>query len=137
MPETKQILTMYDNIDGDFIEVDSLEDARKYVKENYVEEDSMHPDFTHFDVFKKVGEVYVEEDAEGNAVAIKTKNESASPEAVEFAEWIAKESYMTTTLRHEPTQLWKQQEYDEELRQVEHPEITSSELYQLFKQSKQ
>ncbi len=54
---TKKNLVMYDSIDGEMIEVDSVEDARDYVRENYTEGSSMHPDFSSFDVYEKVGQV--------------------------------------------------------------------------------
>lgn len=90
-------LFVRDTIEGEFIEVGSLEEARKYVIENFTEGNTMHPDFFSFDVFKKVGDVYVIED-NGKAVKIDcrtTDSPSPSPaqEAVEFAEWISNNQF--------------------------------------------
>lgn len=63
-------LVMHNIIDNELVEVDSIEDARGYVKANFVEGGSMHPDFRSFDVYEKVGQVFVEENDKGEATGI-------------------------------------------------------------------
>ncbi len=50
-------LFLYDNISPDFIPIDNLEEAKKYVEANYTEDDGIHPDFHSFPIYKKVGSV--------------------------------------------------------------------------------
>lgn len=69
---------VYDSIDGEFREIEKMEEAIQYVKGSYVDGHEMHPDFDSFDIYKKVAEVYVEEDEKGNSLAIKIKKHDES-----------------------------------------------------------
>lgn len=66
----EEVLVMFDWIDDEFVEIQTIEQGIRYVRENYVDGDSMHPDFDSFDVYKKVGDVHVSEDKDGNATGI-------------------------------------------------------------------
>lgn len=62
------------------------------------------------------------------------ENHEVNSDAVAFAEFISKEGYISQTLAHEPKQLWQIVELDENYKTVEHPTLTTEQLYQLFKQ---
>lgn len=63
---TDDKLEIYSPIDNDFYEVDSFEDAEKFIKENYIEDGDIHPDVESVVIFQKVGFVYVEDLDNGN-----------------------------------------------------------------------
>jgi hypothetical protein len=50
-------LFIKDDIAGDMEPITTMQDAIKYVRENYTEGETMHPDFTSFDIYLKVGSV--------------------------------------------------------------------------------
>jgi len=50
-------LVMYDNINGDFIEIASIEDGIKYIRECYTDGGEIHNEFVSFNVYKKMGEI--------------------------------------------------------------------------------
>jgi hypothetical protein len=64
--ESKAGFKIYDDICNEMVEVDSLRDARKYVMSEYTEGEAMHPDFSSFDVYQKVGSIDV---VEANGIA--------------------------------------------------------------------
>jgi len=53
-----------DTINGEFEGIDSVSDAKQYVRDCFVDNDSIHPDFQSFDIYKKVGNVYIIEEGE-------------------------------------------------------------------------
>lgn len=55
--EDELALQMWDNICNEFVNVDSLEHALEWVEDSYTDDGEMHPEFTSFEVFKKVGSV--------------------------------------------------------------------------------
>ena len=86
---------MHDTIDGEMVEVGSIKEARDYVKESYVEGTSMHPDFASFNVYEKVGEVFVQENEKEEATGIGyliydefSADVQAREKSISFAEWI-------------------------------------------------
>jgi len=72
-------LFLYDNISPDFIPIDNLEEAKKYVEANYTENDGIHPDFHSFPIYKKVGSV--DADINGEDICTSITVSSSSPSA--------------------------------------------------------
>lgn len=54
-------------------------------------------------------------------------------EAIAFHEWAAKNSYISTSLPHEPVQYWQRYYLNDKMKLVEGPEITTDQLYVEFK----
>jgi hypothetical protein len=72
-PSNEKDLVVYDQINGDFIEVASLEDALKYIKEVATDpEEGIHPDIESIKVYKEVADVTLEE-VEGEEETYKVK----------------------------------------------------------------
>ena len=80
-------LFLYDNISPDFIPIDNLEEAKKYVEANYTEDDGIHPDFHSFPIYKKVGSV--DADINGEDICTSITVSSSSPSAPVVAEQVA------------------------------------------------
>ena len=55
--ETMTKYYLNDEIEGELVELDSIEDAVKYIKDNYTEDNEIHTDFHSFPIFQKVAEV--------------------------------------------------------------------------------
>jgi len=80
-------LFLYDNISPDFIPIDNLEEAKKYVEANYTEDEGIHPDFHSFPIYKKVGSVDADINGEDICTSIVV---SPSPSAPVVAEQVLK-----------------------------------------------
>lgn len=65
MKNKKENLVIYDNINNDFIDVESLDDALSYTKELYIEDGDIHPDIEDVVVYQKVGQIGVEDLKDG------------------------------------------------------------------------
>ena len=76
-------LFLYDNISPDFIPIDNLEEAKKYVEANYTEDDGIHPDFHSFPIYKKVGSVDADINGEDICTFITVSSLHSTAERIE------------------------------------------------------
>lgn len=82
---------MLDTIDSDQVKVECGQDAINYVYHNYIEGNQIHPDFSSFEIYKKVGSVYVIEDGDNvTEISCKINPETEQGEAypAAFFDWI-------------------------------------------------
>jgi hypothetical protein len=72
--EKRDDLVLWNGIDGEFVEVDSVHDAEKWAKENLTDPDEgFHPDAESVELYQKVGGVYVYVNEEKNTYKIRVK----------------------------------------------------------------
>jgi hypothetical protein len=121
-------LFLYDNISPDFIPIDNLEEAKKYVEANYTEDDGIHPDFHSFPIYKKVGSV--DADINGEDICTSITVSSSSPSAPVVAEQVV------TLLELDPGELFEfdgtialKSEYRTEKGAVESYIVGSGEMF--------
>lgn len=91
-PVETEGLVMWNDIDNELIDIDKPEDAKKYVMDNYVDGNEMHPDFSSFPIFKKVGSVGCKEDGDvvtGIYVSINAQPQSPVAERDERLVWVS------------------------------------------------
>lgn len=66
---------LYDEITNQLEGIASVEDAKTFIRENYIEGNSIHPDFSAFLILKEVGTVEtIEENDEVKGIQIKLSN---------------------------------------------------------------
>lgn len=74
MNEKRDDLVLWNPLDGEMIEVDSIQDAQDWAKENLTDpEEGVHPDAESVDLYQKVGGVYVHVNEEKNTYKIRVK----------------------------------------------------------------
>ena len=60
----KEELFIWDGINCSLEEVDSIEDAKEFIKENFIEGGEIHPDIESVFIVQKIASVYVDETGE-------------------------------------------------------------------------
>lgn len=61
MKNTKEELYVWDGINCTLEEVENIEDAKEFIKENFIEGGDIHPDIESVFIVKRIASVYIEE----------------------------------------------------------------------------